>query len=104
MLSKVKKHGGLGHAPMRRCPTFFLDQPLLVLKNSALFDAGLTKELVIKPPFTWYRGWGIATMGLLLSSVTFAQLPAPPAPAPGEAQVERVIVTGSNIPTAGDRP
>ena len=39
-------------------------------------------------------------MGLLLSSVTFAQLPAPPAPAPGEAQVERVIVTGSNIPTA----
>ena len=37
---------------------------------------------------------------MLLSSVTFAQLPAPPAPAPGEAQVERVIVTGSNIPTA----
>jgi hypothetical protein len=43
-------------------------------------------------------------MGLLLSSVTFAQLPAPPgarpAPVLGEAEVERVIVTGSNIPTA----
>ena len=43
-------------------------------------------------------------MGLLLSSVTFAQLPAPagapPATVPGRAEVERVIVTGSNIPTA----
>src|ERR1700675_643619 len=39
-------------------------------------------------------------MGLLLSSVTFAQLPAPPARAPVEAEVERVIVTGSNIPSA----
>src|SRR5438876_6256028 len=43
-------------------------------------------------------------MGLLLCSVTFAQLPAPavapPAAIPGEAQVERVIVTGSSIPTA----
>jgi iron complex outermembrane receptor protein len=48
----------------------------------------------------WYLEWGIATMGLLLSSVTFAQLPAPPALPPGETQVERVIVTGSNIPTA----
>jgi len=43
-------------------------------------------------------------MGLLLSSVTLAQLPAPAA-APsaavtGEATVERVVVTGSNIPTA----
>lgn len=41
-------------------------------------------------------------MGLLLSSVAFAQLPAPPALPPGEAQVERVIVTGSNIPTAAE--
>src|SRR6266542_2678789 len=43
-------------------------------------------------------------MRLLLPSVTFAQLPAPAPPAAvsatGEAQVERVIVTGSNIPTA----
>jgi len=43
-------------------------------------------------------------MPLLLPSITSAQLPAP-APAPsiataGEAEVERVIVTGSNIPTA----
>src|SRR5215467_16204378 len=52
----------------------------------------------------WCLGWGLATMGLLLSPVTFAQVPAPagafPAPAPGQAEVERVIVTGSNIPTA----
>ena len=43
-------------------------------------------------------------MRLLPSSVTFAQLPAPavapPAAVPGEAEVERVIVTGSSIPTA----
>jgi iron complex outermembrane receptor protein len=43
-------------------------------------------------------------MCLLLPSVTFAQLPAPaggpPAAVPGEAEVERVIVTGSSIPTA----
>src|SRR6266702_499214 len=42
----------------------------------------------------WCVGWGIATMGLLLSSVIFAQETA------GVAEVERVIVTGSNIPTA----
>jgi outer membrane receptor protein involved in Fe transport len=43
-------------------------------------------------------------MRLLLPSVTLAQLPAPAPPAPtsgaGTAEVERVIVTGSNIPTA----
>jgi outer membrane receptor for ferrienterochelin and colicin len=43
-------------------------------------------------------------MRLLLPSVTFAQLPAPAPPAAvsatGQAEVERVIVTGSNIPTA----
>src|SRR5262249_14558218 len=43
---------------------------------------------------------------LLLSPVTFAQVPAPtgapPAPVPGQAEVERVIVTGSNIPTAAE--
>ena len=100
MFSKPKKQGDSGNRLVRRYPTFRLDHPPLFLQNSTLFDAGLTKELVIKQPWTWYWGWGIATMGLLLSSVTFAQLPAPPAPAPGEAQVERVIVTGSNIPTA----
>src|SRR3989454_7259532 len=40
----------------------------------------------------------------ILASNAFAQLPAPAAPAPpppgGQAEVERVIVTGSNIPTA----
>jgi iron complex outermembrane recepter protein len=52
----------------------------------------------------WYAGWGIAIAGLLLPSATFAQLPAPagapPAAVPGQAEVGRVIVTGSNIPTA----
>ena len=38
--------------------------------------------------------WGVATTGLLLSSVILAQETA------GIAEVERVIVTGSNIPTA----
>src|SRR3989454_11997 len=41
---------------------------------------------------------------LVFAANTFAQLPAPAAPAPppagGQAEVERVIVTGSNIPTA----
>jgi iron complex outermembrane receptor protein len=43
---------------------------------------------------------------LILASNAFAQLPAPAvpaepgAPAPGAAEVERVVVTGSNIPTA----
>jgi iron complex outermembrane receptor protein len=41
-------------------------------------------------------------MPLLLRSITSAQLPAPapPVATAGEAEVERVIVTGSNIPTA----
>jgi iron complex outermembrane receptor protein len=56
------------------------------------------KELVIKRPFTWCVGWGNATICLLLPSVTFAQVTAP-SPA-GVAEVERVIITGSNIPTA----
>src|SRR5438309_9124395 len=49
----------------------------------------------------------VASVGfpLIFASNAFAQLPAPPppggAPAPaGEAVAERVIVTGSNIPTA----
>ncbi len=43
---------------------------------------------------------------LILASNAFAQLPAPAvpaepaAPAPAQAEVERVVVTGSNIPTA----
>src|SRR5213594_3107645 len=41
---------------------------------------------------------------LIFAANTFAQLPAPAPPAPppagGQAEVERVIVTGSNIPTA----
>jgi iron complex outermembrane receptor protein len=47
----------------------------------------------------------VASVGfpLIFASNAFAQLPAPagPAPAaPGTAEVERVVVTGSNIPTA----
>ena len=62
------------------------------------------RSFVIKRPFIWSAGWVVAATGLLLYSVTFAQLPAPagarPAAVPGIAEVERVIVTGSNIPTA----
>src|SRR5947209_6464692 len=46
----------------------------------------------------WCAGWSMAAMRLLLPSVTFAQGTAP-SPA-AVAEVERVIVTGSNIPTA----
>ena len=56
------------------------------------------EEFVIKRPFTWCAGWGTATMGLLLSSVALAQETLPSSA--GGAEVERVIVTGSNIPTA----
>ncbi|HEY2568552.1 MAG TPA: TonB-dependent receptor plug domain-containing protein, partial [Candidatus Udaeobacter sp.] len=48
----------------------------------------------------------IATVGfpIIFASNVFAQLPAPAGPAPGapapQAEVERVVVTGSNIPTA----
>src|ERR1700730_9996572 len=46
----------------------------------------------------------VASAGIpfVLGSNTFAQLPAPAAPAasPTTAEVERVVVTGSNIPTA----
>jgi iron complex outermembrane recepter protein len=47
---------------------------------------------------------GPVVAGLILTSNALAQLPAPAVPAPGApaptAEVERVVVTGSNIPTA----
>src|SRR6266581_9610 len=56
--------------------------------------------------FGFVRVAFVASVGfpLIFAANTFAQLPAPaqpaPAPAGGQAEVERVIVTGSNIPTA----
>src|SRR5438477_5745826 len=50
-----------------------------------------------------FRVTFVASVGfpLIFASNAFAQLAAPAAPAPaGEAVAERVIVTGSNIPTA----
>ncbi|MGB9474645.1 MAG: TonB-dependent receptor plug domain-containing protein, partial [Candidatus Udaeobacter sp.] len=53
-----------------------------------------------------FRGAFVATVGfsLIFASNAFAQLPAPAAPGaaagPTTAEVERVVVTGSNIPTA----
>ncbi|PYK66733.1 MAG: hypothetical protein DME45_11850 [Verrucomicrobia bacterium] len=41
-------------------------------------------------PFICFAGWSIAAIHLLVPSVTFGQV----------AEVERVVVTGSNIPTA----
>src|SRR5205809_1883238 len=48
---------------------------------------------------------GPAVVGSIFVSSAFGQEPAPPpgaapGPAPGAAEVERVVVTGSNIPTA----
>src|SRR6266536_3958061 len=48
---------------------------------------------------------GPAVVGLIFVSSAFGQAPAPPpgaapGPAPAAAEVERVVVTGSNIPTA----
>src|SRR5216684_592969 len=64
-----------------------------------------TKNAVYKTGLI--RAAFIASVGfpLILASSSFAQLPAPAAPAaPGPpaptAEVERVVVTGSNIPTA----
>src|SRR5262245_45358659 len=56
----------------------------------------------MKRPSLWCTGWSIAAMRLLLPSVGLAQIPPQPVTpaAMGEVEVERVIVTGSNIPTA----
>ena len=54
--------------------------------------------LVIKRPFIWWAGWTIVALRLFLPPVAVAQVTAP-SPA-GVAEVERVVVTGSNIPTA----
>src|SRR5438132_13921279 len=48
--------------------------------------------------WTCWPEWGITTSCLLLSSVALAQQTAPSSA--GVAEAERVIVTGSNIPTA----
>src|SRR5882724_7229940 len=64
----------------------------------------MTKNVLNK--FGFVRVAFVASVGfpLIFAANTFAQLPAPaqpaPAPAGGQAEVERVIVTGSNIPTA----
>src|SRR5256885_7482514 len=61
----------------------------------------LLDQVEIKTGFL--RAVFVATIGfhLVFASNAFAQLPAPAAPATGAtAEVERVVVTGSNIPTA----
>src|SRR5215831_3996925 len=59
----------------------------------------MTKNVLNKLGFL-----GVVGFPLIFASNAFAQLPAPAAPAPGvpapTAEVERVVVTGSNIPTA----
>src|SRR5437867_7512360 len=68
----------------------------------------MTKNVINKVGFfrtALVAGVGFAVIELILASNAFAQLPAPAVPAaPGvpapTAEVERVIVTGSNIPTA----
>src|SRR5438874_11111842 len=69
------------------------------------------EKLMTKNALEMFRFVRIALMAgvgfpLILASNAFAQLPAPAVPAepgappPSTAEVERVVVTGSNIPTA----
>src|SRR6187455_3649555 len=69
------------------------------------------EKLMIKSALKTFRFGRLALMAgvgfpLMLASNAFAQLPAPGVPAepgappPATAEVERVVVTGSNIPTA----
>ena len=69
----------------------------------------MTKNVLNKlgfVPAAFVAGVGPAVAGLIFASNAFAQLPAPAAAAPAQpgaapaAEVERVVVTGSNIPTA----
>jgi len=57
---------------------------------------------VIKRPFFWCAGLGIVGVALLLGSISFAQETRSTSQEPdgGAAFVVRVVVTGSNIPTA----
>jgi outer membrane receptor protein involved in Fe transport len=65
----------------------------------------MTKNVLNKLGFlreAFIASLGFAATGLIFASNAFAQLPAPAAPSTQEptAEVERVVVTGSNIPTA----
>src|SRR5436190_19031718 len=54
----------------------------------------LRAQLVIKRLYICHAGWSIATVRLLLPPITLAQV------TDDATEVERVIVTGSNIPSA----
>jgi len=71
---------------------------LLFIQHPAKTALAQREELVIERPFAWCVGWAIATMGVLLPCEIYPQeiLPEPA----GVVEVERVIVTGSRIPTA----
>ena len=60
------------------------------------------EELVIKRPFFWWAGLGIVGIALLLGSISFGQETRSTSQETdgSVAFVVRVIVTGSNIPTA----
>ena len=66
----------------------------------------MTKNVMNKVGFfrtALVAGVRLAAIELIFASDAFAQLPAPAVPgasAPSTAEVERVVVTGSNIPTA----
>src|SRR5438046_4620797 len=66
----------------------------------------MTRNILNKLGFfrtAFIAGVGLAVIELIFASNAFAQLPAPAVPgvaAPSTAEVERVVVTGSNIPTA----
>src|SRR5439155_25139004 len=75
------------------------EKALLSLRRFAKQRGNLSeRSFVIQRPSIWCARCGIATVCLLLASVALAQETAPSSA--GVAEAERVIVTGSNIPTA----
>src|SRR5438552_305107 len=70
---------------------------LLFIRHPAKTPLAQREKLVIERPFACCLRWAIATTWVLLPCEIY---PQEILPAPGVVEVERVVVTGSNIPTA----
>src|SRR5213076_1647340 len=70
---------------------------LLFIRHPAKTPLAQREKLVFERPFACCLRWAIATTWVLLPCEIY---PQEILPAPGVVEVERVVVTGSNIPTA----